>query len=142
MFYFPDCNDPDGALARERLCELWEIHSESYLSAWIAESPGTRPWAWWEFEAPEPRREVNPPARWFHLVDEGEDGRRRMGRILIGNASGDDLVDWLEPEHEYLARLDLLEPGEAERIPDELDAPGAVVNFDVDGAGALADEDD
>jgi hypothetical protein len=35
---------------------LWELHSAAILSAWIVHHPGTRPWAWWMFEATEPRR--------------------------------------------------------------------------------------
>jgi hypothetical protein len=38
--------------------ELWESHREQLLSDWIAEFPGSRPWGWWKFAAPEPMRRV------------------------------------------------------------------------------------
>ena len=37
--------------------EAWEKHRENILTQWIAANPGTRPWAWWKFDAPEPRPE-------------------------------------------------------------------------------------
>jgi hypothetical protein len=36
--------------------ELWRLCRDAVLPAWIAERPGTRPWAWWRFDAPEPAR--------------------------------------------------------------------------------------
>lgn len=51
---------------------VWEEHREAILVGWIEEHPGTRPYAWWEYDAPrrkstgahydnklcEPRRQV------------------------------------------------------------------------------------
>jgi hypothetical protein len=37
---------------------LWGEHRDEVLAEWIAEAPGTRPWAWWQLEAPEPRRRL------------------------------------------------------------------------------------
>jgi hypothetical protein len=42
-----------GTAAVARAC--WEAVRDELLSEWIAEYPGTRPWAFWEFDAPEPR---------------------------------------------------------------------------------------
>src|SRR5688500_18886096 len=36
--------------------EGWAIYGAIVMRDWIREEPGTRPWAWWEFDAPEPRR--------------------------------------------------------------------------------------
>jgi hypothetical protein len=30
----------------------WQRHKEKILSTWIVEHPGTRPFAWWQFDAP------------------------------------------------------------------------------------------
>jgi hypothetical protein len=35
----------------------WQKHQAELIAAVAAERPGHRPWAWWEFEAPE-RRQV------------------------------------------------------------------------------------
>jgi len=44
----------DEAFARE----AWEQYRDQILAEWITKRPGTRPWAWWEFDAPEePRRD-------------------------------------------------------------------------------------
>ena len=48
-------NDPT---AMERMREDWETHREEMLAKWIAERPGSRPWAWWTFDAPT-RRETS-----------------------------------------------------------------------------------
>ena len=32
--------------------KLWELHRDQILSEWAAKYPGTRPFAWWEFNAP------------------------------------------------------------------------------------------
>ncbi len=34
------------------------MHGKEILKDWIAESPGSRPWAWWEVTAPETRRQI------------------------------------------------------------------------------------
>jgi hypothetical protein len=31
---------------------LWDAHGEQLLAEFVAEHPGTRPWAWWKFAAP------------------------------------------------------------------------------------------
>jgi hypothetical protein len=36
--------------------EGWEIMREKILADWIREQPGTRPWAWWRWDAPQPAR--------------------------------------------------------------------------------------
>ncbi len=37
---------------RDRLKRLWADQAKNIIQAWITERPGTRPWAWWEFDAP------------------------------------------------------------------------------------------
>lgn len=36
----------------DRLRTDWLAMRDDLLAAWIREAPGTRPWAWWEFDAP------------------------------------------------------------------------------------------
>ena len=39
--------------------ELWETHRDEVLREWLKEyEAGTRPFAWWKWDAPEPRRRV------------------------------------------------------------------------------------
>ena len=40
-------------LDRKNLASVWERWSAVVLAEWIAESPGTRPVAWWWYAAPE-----------------------------------------------------------------------------------------
>lgn len=92
--------------------EAWEELREELLPEFIREHPFSRPWAWWVFDAPEPRREA---------ADGG---------------SGDDAEAWLgspawwarfhgtpscpsrgcESFREYLTRLGLLTVEERELI--------------------------
>ncbi len=39
--------------------QAWESLRADLLEDWIREHPGTRPWAFWKFEAPELRRRIN-----------------------------------------------------------------------------------
>ncbi|HET8903655.1 MAG TPA: hypothetical protein VFN16_06655 [Saccharospirillum sp.] len=42
---------------RARMLADWQRHREKIIAAWIIEYPGTRPYAWWKFDAPGPREE-------------------------------------------------------------------------------------
>jgi hypothetical protein len=46
-----DSADPDG----ERWRPLWESHQQEVMTRFSG--PGRRPWAWWRFDAPEPRND-------------------------------------------------------------------------------------
>ena len=39
-----------------RASDLWKLHSDAILRAWVKEKPGTRPKCWWKYSAPEPRQ--------------------------------------------------------------------------------------
>jgi hypothetical protein len=43
-------------LGEEGLHREWKRWREPLLAEWIARRPGTRPWAWWRYDAPEPER--------------------------------------------------------------------------------------
>ena len=52
--------------------ELWEHFKDALLADWIATRPGTRPWAWWKYDAP----------RWHDEEHEGwrlSEPRQRLG---------------------------------------------------------------
>lgn len=36
----------------------WEAQRAAILAEWLARVPGTRPWAWWRLDAPEPRQRL------------------------------------------------------------------------------------
>lgn len=38
--------------------QAWDELGEGITADWLAERPGTRPWGWWRWSAPEPRRVV------------------------------------------------------------------------------------
>lgn len=48
--YWPECDygEPPGAMVDD-----WSRHGAAITAAWIAERPGTRPWAWWWCEHPD-----------------------------------------------------------------------------------------
>jgi hypothetical protein len=101
--------------------ETWEHHRDDFLTEWVESKPGERPYAWWRFDAPEGRLELNAPTS-GSCLDRTDAGRRRGGDVLVPNVDRSDLVCWLEEESDYLERHDLFLPGERERLED-LDGP-------------------
>jgi hypothetical protein len=50
---------PANEEEEEKLISTWDHHREAILKNWIKEHPGTRPFMWWELEAPEePRKRL------------------------------------------------------------------------------------
>lgn len=47
----------------------WRKFKAALLREWIAERPGTRPAAWWLFDAPEPREEHESEAAFLERLD-------------------------------------------------------------------------
>ena len=94
-----------GPLKGPLLChvpEVWAQLRDELLPAWIEKNPGTRPWAWWQVDAPEPRkREVEytggmkfEESELRYLDRHGlllpiERIRRPHGRIRIKDIEGD-----------------------------------------------------
>jgi len=94
---------------QEKIEVLWREYSEEVLSEWIHRKPGTRPAAWWHYEAEEPRRVLggqthllNGAAELFWRADHGVPAY--SGAILV------------ESQAAYLKRLGLLDQGEGRRI--------------------------
>jgi len=97
---------------------LWRAHAPELLRDWIRERPGTRPWAWWTYDAPASPREcvgaVFPLAPLW---------RQAFGRPFEWHALEAGMVLALESEPHYLRRHALLAPGERRRIPQADYAP-------------------
>jgi hypothetical protein len=91
-------------LTDEQLKAVWDEVRDDFLTEFTSRHPGTRPWAWWHFEAPEPRRQVRDGPR----VD-------LSGGYWFGKPawySGMPPDDMFESERDYLQRLGLLFPHE------------------------------
>jgi hypothetical protein len=103
------------------------------LTWFAAEQPGTRPSCWWRFDAPEPRRRVGgvgtqrsefysvPPSLKFGLPsgdffsDEDLRWAPFKGAAIVPVVPADPPL--FESQPAYLQRLNLLVPGESERVP-------------------------
>lgn len=87
-FNLLDGSDAFEGEARVNVRKTWEAHRGRLLVAFVEAYPGSRPWAWWVYDAVEARRVLWSP---------------------------DFLCDIEEPEVVYLGRLGLLWEGELER---------------------------
>lgn len=93
----PPLDDPRG---------LWQRIREPMLRAFAKHHPGRRPWAWWEFEATQPRERV---------VMEGPQAvpsPLKFGYPTGYDGCAVDLNTLYESEADYLGRLGLLMEGE------------------------------
>ena len=107
----------------------WQEYGEEITAAWAAEHAGTRPWGWWQFVATEPRACLEgdefvwkpPLGDWVWKKDFGLPGRPQVRRP---GAEPARLL--FESQAVYLQRLNLLVPGEAERLTDEDPEPEIV----------------
>lgn len=139
-----DAEAPDGFAIfllshpddREHLRAKWAEVRDDLMAAHVKAYPGTRPWAWWELDAPRPTtRPVREP-EW--VFARRVDGRRQIGgsgqpmhekyraylpRYTFGIPTmaecdpGDP--PQFEAEASYLKRHDLLLPGEEQRLKPE-----------------------
>lgn len=87
----------------------------------VRREPGTRPAAFWAFDAPEPRRIIQNAEYWQPPPGKENDWRRYWGMHPIlhpvdnWEEAGYPLPEY-ETEASYLRRLKLLLPGEAEAL--------------------------
>lgn len=112
---------------------LWERHKDFLITKDLEPSetgldlvdrePGTRPHAWWSYSAPEPRRIIKNAKYWRPLSGEENSWRAYFGIYPVLLPANKDVWRettfpfWeYETEYEYLKRLGLLLPGEAERL--------------------------
>jgi hypothetical protein len=104
----------EGFASIEVMADTWDYFADEVLELWVQHYPGTRPHAWWVFDAPEHRRivdqppfEIPPPA-----VGWSERGRRR----LYGLPNVPD--GCLEPQETFLRRHGLLSAEEEAAMHD------------------------
>jgi hypothetical protein len=100
---FPGIRD-GPSLDADQLRAAWVALRESLMAEHIRKQPRSRPWGWWEYEAPESRRQVadgpEPVAGcplWFGMPE-----------LHRGFPPG----GMYESQDAYLTRLGLLLPGE------------------------------
>jgi hypothetical protein len=105
-------------LREEQKRQLYEEHRDELLAEWGAAHPATRPWAWWRYEALEPRQCVSgaelllPKLKpsdweWHWREDFGVPGFRQS------RPKGFDGYPELESEAAYLDRHQLLSQARA-----------------------------
>lgn len=111
---------------REAVRSAWEAVRDEMLLAFVRESPGTRPWAWWEFDAPGRRARL----------DGGKDGEDKGMAFKLGvpdfayrhsygpYATGGSFS--FESQAAFLRRCELLLPGEERKIPAAAFAPEVI----------------
>jgi hypothetical protein len=101
----------------EAMKEAWEHLRERIMEVWKVEFAGTRPYAWWQFEAVEYRQRVDGKPHPFDNP-EREDMQLYIGkpRMMIGK---DDFMAEYEGELEYLLRLGLVEADEVKRFTEK-----------------------
>ena len=103
---------------------LWNERREAILPAWIRDHPGTRPYAWWAYDAPrwddgdpwharyaEPRRRIGEAHTSHHAVSKYP----LSSSFGVPNQSADS-TSMFESEAEYLARHGLLTDFERRRL--------------------------
>lgn len=114
----------------------WEIFRDDVLADWIrldpeqerhACGPGTRPYAWWRLDAPEPRQRVDGGVHPFDDFERTERLRashwasQRITRTYFGLpsllCSREENEAIYETQAEYIERLNLWLPGEKEMLP-------------------------
>lgn len=121
----------NGKVDIEAMHEAWEQLGDEILAEWIMENPGSRPFAWWLFSAPEPRRQridggVHPfdnPER-IKAIEKSTEQHpngicaRKGYKLIYGVPAlcvvADDSEAEFESEREYLIRLSLLTESEIE----------------------------
>lgn len=107
--------------------EAWRELRAGLLADWIAEHPGTRPYAWWTFDAPERRRRIDGQPHPFdnaERIAKVEHWRRDYPDVAGREAcklyygmpvclmTRDDFDAEYESEADYLDRLGLLTDNE------------------------------
>lgn len=122
--------------------EFWDTHKQTVLAEHIKQKPGSRPFRWWQFDAPEPRQrlggvggvpiwerlavkpyyEMGVPASWIMPAD-----------LQIHKLSVQDAVDLRDPpvfesEAVYIRRLGLLAK-EEQHLDEELFQPVRVTDI-------------
>jgi len=128
-------------VTEEEKLDLWREFEDEVVAEHVSEWPGTRPERWWQFSAPEPRHRVGGVgtpsherlAFVLHLylgVPESWITCDALESYRLGVPALDPTnPPMFESEAAYLARLDLLLPGERSRINEKDFAAESVVDI-------------
>lgn len=116
---------------------LWRDHGAEVLAGWITEHPGARPWAWWQWEAREPRRVLAGAELLVHKNDPSDFEwvwRDHLGvpAFLQCRPRGYASLPQVESQASYLGRLKLFVGDERRRLTPEDFAPEEVDPFLID----------
>lgn len=111
----PGVNAFDFVDPRQAAIDAWREHGARLLSRFVKDHPGTRPWAWWLADAPEPRRRLGgtgDPLRFARLAFGVPDSWQTAAHAGSCMATGTP-VDPRDPprfesEATFLKRLGLL----------------------------------
>lgn len=98
----------------------WQKSKHAIMSVWVDVLPGCRPYAWWAFDAPEPRRAVKGVAFYDRRADILPAARRYAFGLPTGTDFKDDEPVVYESEVDYLDRLELLTEPEKEMPLDRM----------------------
>jgi hypothetical protein len=93
-----------GACDREGMRAAWERRKPVILAMWIREYPCTRPYAWWEFDAPEPRKVTNGKPHPFTTRPAEGDRRLYYGCPQIISTVEEGQTEY-ETDAAYLGRI-------------------------------------
>ncbi len=135
----------ESAVAGRR---LWGMYATEITEEHAQENPGTRPFRWWQFDAPEPRQRIRGIGTPRHecLADVEE----LMFGVPVGWITDDDIEAYVrinsplavppvdpddpplyEAQAAYLERLGLLLPGERKRLKPKDFKPQSVIDMDI-----------
>jgi len=118
--------DPDNH-SDEQLQAEWSKQRDTLLPEFVKANPGTRPWAWWKWDAPEPRRReridggVHPhdnKERTLKVANSNSDFLWRVAYHLWFGLPNSHIspfdrgikTEMFEPEWSFLVRHNLLLP--------------------------------
>jgi hypothetical protein len=100
----------------EKMKRDWIKHRSNLMKqAHEKLGPGRRCWAWWKFEAPEPRKRIGGRGIAAIETPKCPQWARELsfGRPVVWDADYADATEtWFESQRDYLIRLKLLTPEE------------------------------
>lgn len=89
--------------------DLWNRIRSQALPAFIRKNPGRRPWAWWKFDSPEPRRAIGADGQPIRI-------EWQRGSIYFFGMHRSSRYSQFESEATYLKRHGLLSEAEEKRL--------------------------
>jgi hypothetical protein len=136
---------------------LWTEYREQVLKVWIAESPGTRPSAWWKFDAPRIAQGTWPGCFWDGKLPEPrlklsgsgipswDAGWAILPHFELGIATSwvhvlEDDPPVFESQASYLKRTGLLTASEQKSLPAIAFEPEVMADLCNDGMNAFVEE--